>query len=404
MSRVKYIRDSLYEDFIVVEGNALKVMESPYFQRLRRIAHLGLASYVYPGATHTRFSHSLGVMHLMKEALRSLEHKGIEMDEGLKEGAVIAALVHDIGHGPFSHALEHTLIGVRHEEITRLIVREKLQPIIGEELSSLVISIFDRQSPRWFVEELMQGQIDVDRMDYLRRDALMCGVNYGMIDVVRILHTLNVTSDGHLAVEEKGKHAVEGYLVGRYLMYWSVYFHKTNLSIQALLSSLFRRVRDLLSDGADLPMDRNLQRVISAGVEMDADALDAFLNLDDSDIFHLFKLWRDWKDPVLSDLSDRVLSRRLFKAYSTDEMSLSDIDNLRSKLEKRGYDPRYYLVEKIAEDTAYEPYNPHDGQIIRILMKDGSWKEISQVLPTDVLKALSRPVEKRFIFAPEDVE
>ncbi len=400
---VKYIRDALYEDFIVVEGPALRVMESPYFQRLRRIAHLGLASYVYPGATHSRFSHSLGVMHLMKEALRSLSLKGIKISEDLKDAAVISALVHDIGHGPFSHALEHTLVDVRHEDITRIIVDIKLRPILGDALTDSVLSIFNRESSHPFIEELLQGQIDVDRMDYLRRDAMMCGVNYGMIDVVRILHTLTVADDGHLAVEEKGKHAVEGYLVGRYLMYWSVYFHKTNLSIQALLSSLFLRVKHLLEDGADVPMDENLITVIRAGRNLDERALDAFLKLDDNDIYHLFKLWTDWKDPVLSDLANRILNRRLFKAYSAEDMSLREIEEIKTRLEEKGYDPEYYMVEKVAEDTAYEPYNPHDGQIIRILLKDGTWREITQVLPTDLLKALSRPVEKRFIFAPADV-
>ncbi len=400
----KYIRDALYEDFIVVEGPALDVMESPCFQRLRRISHLGLASYVYPGATHSRFSHSLGVMHLMKEALRSLSIKGIRVPDDVGQAAIVASMVHDIGHGPFSHALEHTLVDVRHEDITRAIVDRKLRPILGDALTDGILSIFNRESSYPFIEELLQGQIDVDRMDYLRRDAMMCGVNYGMIDVVRILHTLTVTDDGHLAVEEKGKHAVEGYLVGRYLMYWSVYFHKTNLSIQALLSSLFLRVKHLLEDGADVPMDDNLLSVIRAGNALDEKGLEGFLRLDDNDIYHLFKLWADWKDPVLSDLADRILSRRLFKAYSAEEMSLKEIEDLKTRLEEKNYDPEYYMVEKVAEDTAYEPYNPHDdGQIIRILLKDGSWREITQVLPTDLLRALSRPVEKRFIFAPADV-
>ncbi len=402
MSGIKYIRDALYEDFIVVEGPLLKVMESPYFQRLRRISHLGLASYVYPGATHSRFSHSLGVMHLMKEALHSLSIKGFDIPAEIAEAAMVAALVHDIGHGPFSHALEHTLVDVKHENITRLIVDGKLRGILGDELTDNVLSIFDRRSSYPFIEELLQGQLDVDRMDYLRRDAMMCGVNYGMIDVVRILHTLTIADDGHLAVEEKGKHAVEGYLVGRYLMYWSVYFHKTNLSIQALLSSLFLRVKHLLEDGADVPMDENLLTVIRAGKSPGIDALDAFLRLDDSDIYHLFKLWSEWKDPVLSDLADRILNRRLFKAFSTDEIGLTGIESIKKKLEEKGYDPGYYMVEKVAQDTAYEPYNPRDGQIIRILLRDGTWREITQVLPTDLLKSLSRPVEKRYIFAPID--
>ena len=395
---MKFIRDPLYDDFIVVDDNLLKVVEHYAFQRLRRISQLGLVSYIYPGATHTRFSHSLGVMHLITRAIEIMERKGIKFDNEIKLALKFCALVHDVGHGPFSHALEWTILNIRHEDITKMIIDRIFRNVIGNEIADISIKILNNEFEKKFVNELISSQLDMDRLDYIRRDAFYCGVHYGIIDIWRILQTLTITSDYKLAIEEKGKHAVEGYLVARYLMYWSVYFHKTNLSLQAMLSSIFNRLRDLIENNIKIELIRNLEIVIKKGLS-DDEGLNAFLSLEDGDMFYLFKIWLNSKDKVLSDLSRRLLNREIFKVYE-EELSISQIENIKSFLINNGFEPKYYLIEKLAVDTAYEPYSISGDSNIRVILKDGSVVEISNALPTDTLKALSRPVKKRLIFIP----
>jgi HD superfamily phosphohydrolases len=395
---MKFIRDPLYDDFIVVDDNLLKVVEHYAFQRLRRISQLGLVSYIYPGATHTRFSHSLGVMHLITRAIEIMERKGIKFDNEIKLALKFCALVHDVGHGPFSHALEWTILNIRHEDITKMIIDRIFRNVIGNEIADISLKILNNEFEKKFVNELISSQLDMDRLDYIRRDAFYCGVHYGIIDIWRILQTLTITSDYKLAIEEKGKHAVEGYLVARYLMYWSVYFHKTNLSLQAMLSSIFNRLRDLIENNIKIELIRNLEIVIKKGLS-DDEGLNAFLSLEDGDMFYLFKIWLNSKDKVLSDLSRRLLNREIFKVYE-EELSISQIENIKSYLINNGFEPKYYLIEKLAVDTAYEPYSISGDSNIRVILKDGSVVEISNALPTDTLKALSRPVKKRLIFIP----
>ncbi|MFZ8847452.1 MAG: HD domain-containing protein [Candidatus Hydrothermia bacterium] len=398
---MKFIRDPLYDDFIVVDDNLLKVVEHYAFQRLRRISQLGLVSYIYPGATHTRFSHSLGVMHLITRAIEIMERKGIKFDNEIKLALKFCALVHDVGHGPFSHALEWTILNIRHEDITKMIIDRIFRNVIGNEIADISIKILNNEFEKKFVNELISSQLDMDRLDYIRRDAFYCGVHYGIIDIWRILQTLTITSDYKLAIEEKGKHAVEGYLVARYLMYWSVYFHKTNLSLQAMLSSIFNRLRDLIENNIKIELIRNLEIVIKKGLS-DDEGLNAFLSLEDGDMFYLFKIWLNSKDKVLSDLSRRLLNREIFKVYE-EELSISQIENIKSFLINNGFEPKYYLIEKLAVDTAYEPYSISGDSNIRVILKDGSVVEISNALPTDTLKALSRPVKKRLIFIPQKI-
>jgi HD superfamily phosphohydrolase len=395
---MKFIRDPLYDDFIIVDDNLLKVVEHYAFQRLRRISQLGLVSYIYPGATHTRFSHSLGVMHLITRAIEIMERKGIKFDNEIKLALKFCALVHDVGHGPFSHALEWTILNIRHEDITKMIIDRIFRNVIGNEIADISIKILNNEFEKKFVNELISSQLDMDRLDYIRRDAFYCGVHYGIIDIWRILQTLTITNDYKLAIEEKGKHAVEGYLVARYLMYWSVYFHKTNLSLQAMLSSIFNRLRDLIENNIKIELIRNLEIVIKKGLS-DDEGLNAFLSLEDGDMFYLFKIWLNSKDKVLSDLSRRLLNREIFKVYE-EELSISQIENIKSFLISNGFEPKYYLIEKLAVDTAYEPYSISGDSNIRVILKDGSVVEISNALPTDTLKALSRPVKKRLIFIP----
>ncbi|MCS7245359.1 MAG: HD domain-containing protein [candidate division WOR-3 bacterium] len=391
---MKFIRDPLYEDFIVIDGLLLKVLEHYSFQRLRRISQLGLVSYVYPGATHTRFSHSLGAMHLMDEVIKNLEMKGFSFTKELKLAMKFCALVHDIGHCSFSHALEFTLLDINHEEITKIIIQEILKDIVGIEIAEISIEILNHKFNMKFVNELISSQLDVDRLDYIRRDAFYCGVDYGLIDVSRILRTLTIHNN-KLVVEEKGKHAVEGYLVARYLMYWSVYFHKTNLAIQAMLYSLFKRARDLVENKIEIPLIDSLKILIEHGINTKL-GLNAFLTLDDSDIFYVLKLWTSSNDKILSDLSRRILNREIFKTY--EELSIEEIDVMRKKLINEGLDPNYYLIERSVSDVAYE-LNDLDTSI-KVLSKNNELLEISQALPTDTLRALSRPIKKKLIFSP----
>jgi hypothetical protein len=398
---MKFIRDPLYDDFIIVDDNLLKVVEHYAFQRLRRISQLGLVSYIYPGATHTRFSHSLGVMHLITRAIEIMERKGIKFDNEIKLALKFCALVHDVGHCPFSHALEWTILNIRHEDITKMIIDRIFRNVVGNEIADISIKILNNEFEKKFVNELISSQLDMDRLDYIRRDAFYCGVHYGIIDIWRILQTLTITNDYKLAIEEKGKHAVEGYLVARYLMYWSVYFHKTNLSLQAMLSSIFNRLRDLIENNIKIELIRNLEIIIKKGLS-DDEGLNAFLSLEDGDMFYLFKIWLNSKDKVLSDLSRRLLNREIFKVYE-EELSISQIENIKSYLINNGFEPKYYLIEKLAVDTAYEPYSISGDSNIRVILKDGSVVEISNALPTDTLKALSRPVKKRLIFIPQKI-
>lgn len=391
---MKFIRDPLYENFIVVDDLLLKVLEHYSFQRLRRISQLGLVSYIYPGATHSRFSHSLGTMHLMDEVIKNLEMKGFNFDKELKLAMKFCALVHDIGHGPFSHALEFTLLNIRHEDITKIIIQEVLRDIVGSEIAEISIDILSHRFNLKFVNELISSQLDVDRLDYIRRDAFYCGVDYGLVDVSRILKTLTIY-DNKLVVEEKGKHAVEGYLVARYLMYWSVYFHKTNLAIQAMLYSLFKRARDLIENKIEIPLIDSLKTLIEHGINTKV-GLNAFLTIDDSDIFYVLKLWTNSNDKILSDLSRRILNREIFKSH--EELSIEDIDKIKKKLINEGLDPNYYLIERTASDIAYELYDLDIS--IKVLSKNNELLEISQALPTDTLRALSRPIKKKLIFSP----
>jgi HD superfamily phosphohydrolase len=337
-------------------------------------------------------------MHLITRAIEIMERKGIKFDNEIKLALKFCALVHDVGHGPFSHALEWTILNIRHEDITKMIIDRIFRNVIGNEIADISIKILNNEFEKKFVNELISSQLDMDRLDYIRRDAFYCGVHYGIIDIWRILQTLTITNDYKLAIEEKGKHAVEGYLVARYLMYWSVYFHKTNLSLQAMLSSIFNRLRDLIENNIKIELIRNLEIVIKKGLS-DDEGLNAFLSLEDGDMFYLFKIWLNSKDKVLSDLSRRLLNREIFKVYE-EELSISQIENIKSYLINNGFEPKYYLIEKLAVDTAYEPYSISGDSNIRVILKDGSIVEISNALPTDTLKALSRPVKKRLIFIP----
>jgi HD superfamily phosphohydrolase len=298
----KIINDPLYGFITIADKLIFDVIEHPYFQRLRRIEQLGHASMVYPGAMHTRFHHALGAMHLMGQAIETLRSKGFHISDEEAQGASLAILLHDIGHGPFSHALEHDIVfGISHEEIT-LMFMNQLNKQFDHKLE-MAIAIFENTYPRKFLHQLVSGQLDMDRLDYLMRDSFYTGVNEGVISTERILKMLTVLDD-ELAVELKGIYSIEKFIVARRLMYWQVYYHKTVLAVEYMLINILSRARELTKKGRNLVCSSALQFFLTnqIGIEYfssSPDTLPKFAALDDSDIHHAVKEWSSDTDPIL---------------------------------------------------------------------------------------------------------
>jgi uncharacterized protein len=317
-SKVKIFNDPVYGFISIPKPSLLlDVLDHPYYQRLRRIAQTALTYYVYPGAHHTRFHHALGAYHLMTQAVETLRQKGVDITEGEAEGVCAAILLHDIGHGPFSHALEHTIIDVHHEELS-LLFMEELNEIFEGKLS-LAIQIFKDAYPKRFLHQLVSGQLDMDRMDYLNRDSFFTGVSEGVIGYDRIIKMLNVV-EGELVVEEKGIYSVEKFLIARRLMYWQVYLHKTVLSAEQMLIRVFKRAKELAhTEGVEMVAFGELNYFLQLN-NTNPDKkkymnnwVKRFAKLDDFDIIASLKMWTTHQDFTLSFLSSSILNRQLFK-------------------------------------------------------------------------------------------
>ncbi len=339
----------------------------------------------------------LGAYHLATKFLRSLKRKGYGIDR-YYDPVRMAALLHDVGHTSLSHALEFTILPFRHERMGRAIIDLKFREVMGNYLTDEVLALYDgKREP--FAREMVESQMDVDRLDYLRRDAYYCGVDYGLVDVERIVQTselYELPQGRTLVIVEKGMFAVESYIIARYLMYWSVYYHKTNLSFQALLFSLFKRVRDV---AGDVWIPEPLKRVMEASSP--EEAVDDFYRVDDPLIFYTMHVWSEGEDPVLADLSRRILNRERFKAIEIRGNFIEVYEKLADICESVGRDPRYYIIERTPKDVAYAPYDPHSEEHIKVL-KDGHLRELSSVMPTDTLKSLSREVMRKYLFVPEE--
>ncbi|HVK46489.1 MAG TPA: HD domain-containing protein [Pseudobacter sp.] len=395
----KIINDPVY-GFITIDHPVIfQVIAHPYYQRLRRIHQMAMAHLVYPGAVHTRLHHSLGAYHLMCMALHELRNKGIDITPEEEVAAKAAILLHDVGHGPFSHALEHVLIkGVKHENISLRIIRT-----INEEMNGqldLAIAIFTNQYHKPFLYQLISGQLDVDRMDYLSRDSFFTGVSEGVIGYDRILKMLTV-HEGELMVEEKGIYSIEKFLVSRRLMYWQVYLHKAVLSAEKMLVKILERARELILRGETVPgasaaLDLFLQ---SKEKELPIDKhLDQFCLLDDFDVMASIKNWMFHADPVLSTLCEGLINRRLLKvklqAEPFDQDWITEQRNRICQLKGiREEDCHYLLFTGEAVNTTYNPVE----EKINILFKDGSVKDISQVDNALISQTLSSPVKKYYI-------
>jgi HD superfamily phosphohydrolase len=407
----KIINDPVY-GFISIPGDfVFDLIEHPWFQRLRNIKQLGLTSFVYPGANHSRFQHGLGALHLMNMAIATLRSKEVIISPVEEEATLIAILLHDAGHGPFSHALENSIIGgITHEDMSLLLMRKLNERYSGR--LDLAIEIFTGLYRRKFLHELISGQIDMDRLDYLRRDSFFTGVIEGSVGSDRIIRMLNVVDDC-LVVEEKGIYSLEKFLIARRLMYWQVYMHKTVISSESLLVKTLKRAKELADQGYDLYTTPALRFFLYNNLGQ-SDLTDNgkftpgliasnFTRLDDADILVSAKYWADDSDKILSDLSGRLLRRDLFAIELQNEPfpvkrvkelsnSAGRLMNVQPELED------YYVFTNSISNLAYTPDTPE----VKILLKNGKTAEISTVSDMFDHRFLSERITKYFLCYPKE--
>ena len=407
MARRKILNDPVYGFITLPYDIILELVNHPWFQRLGRIKQLGLSYMVYPGALHTRFHHALGALHLMQEALQSIREKGHEITEEEAEGACIAILLHDIGHGPFSHALEFSLVkGVTHESISLLFMKRLNEEFDGRLQTG--IDIFQNTYPKGFLHQLVSSQLDMDRLDYLARDTFFTGVSEGVVSNQRILKMLNIADD-ELVVEEKGIYSIEKFIVARRLMYWQVYLHKTVLAAEFLLAKILQRAKELALEGEKLFSSPALAYFLYHQVDEDSflnnrQTLDTFAKLDDFDILGAIKVWQDHNDKILSELCKRLVNRRLYKIILRNEpFKKSEIEEIRKKLLNNWHiQPEYLHYYLLSDSITNNAYNPaHDR--INILMKDGRVIDITEASDNFNLRSQTTPVRKYFLCYPKDV-
>ncbi|HUH72791.1 MAG TPA: HD domain-containing protein [Chitinophagales bacterium] len=404
MNKYKIINDPVYGFVNIPTELIFDVLSHPYFQRLRRIRQMGLAELVYPGATHSRFHHALGAMHLMELALDVLVSKGHHITELEIESTLLAILLHDIGHGPFSHTLEATILkGVHHEEVSL-----KIFQLLNTEFDGRLtkaIEIFKGTYDKHFLHQLVSGQLDTDRMDYLNRDSFYTGVAEGVIGYDRIIKMLDVVGDD-LVVEEKGIYSIEKFIVSRRLMYWQVYLHKTAIAADHMLNNVLQRAKDLYKAGeCNLNLTPHLEYFISKDVSLKAfleedEHLIQFVLLDDIDIMNALKMWMSHSDPVLSYLSTAIINRNLFKIKFIDHSSEAYIQKIQTEFFKghpalKGFE-KYFLNKGDVTNNAYIP----GRDSILIKMKDGSVKDFVEVAEVLSIKSLSNPMMKSYICHP----
>jgi len=412
INKRKIINDPVY-GFISIPGDLIyDIIEHPWFQRLRNIRQLGLTSFVYPGATHSRFQHCLGALHLMESALQTLKSKGVRITPEEEEAAMIAILLHDIGHGPFSHALENSLItGITHEDLSLLLMRKLNETYSGS--LDLAIRVFSGSYKRQFLHELIAGQMDMDRLDYLRRDSFFTGVIEGSVGSDRIIRMLNVVSDV-LVIDEKGIYSLEKFLIARRLMYWQVYMHKTVLSSESLLGNVLKRAKELALQGIDLFATPALRFFLYNNIGPENIGPSSlftpgmiaanFTRLDDSDILASAKYWADSSDTVLSDLSARLINRNLLSVELQNEpFSESRLKELRDSAVEKMRISRdlidYYVYTDSISNLTYTP----DAPEVRILLKNGTIADITEVSDMFEHRLLSERVTKYFLCYPKEI-
>lgn len=403
-NKKKLVNDPVYGFIAIPDDLIFDIIQHPYFQRLRRISQLGLTNLVYPGALHTRFHHVLGAMHLMNTAINTIRRKGHEITSEEKRGALIAILLHDIGHGPFSHTLEHDIVNkISHEDISAFFI-ERLSKAFDGKLD-VALQIFKNEYPKPFLHQLVSSQLDMDRLDYLNRDSFYTGVSEGKIGSDRIIEMLNV-HEGNLILEEKGIYSIEKFIVARRLMYWQVYLHKTVTAAELMLIRIIKRAKELALNGKQLFASPALNYFLTNNIhkedfENNSNILELFAQLDDYDILGAVKVWQYNEDKILSFLCQRLINRELFKIeiskspFSKERIELEkEIIRLKYDLENNEVD--YFLYSEVLSNNAYNKKK----QRINILMKSGEIFDISKASDNLTITALSQSVEKYCLCYP----
>jgi hypothetical protein len=397
----KIINDPVFGFIKIPRGLLYDIVQHPLMQRLNRIKQLGLASVVYPGAQHTRFQHSLGAFHLMSEAITALTQKGNFIFDSEKEAVEAAILMHDIGHGPFSHVLENTLIhGISHEQISLMVMEQINSDFNG--MLNLALKIFKDEYPKRFLHQLISSQLDMDRLDYLRRDSFFTGVTEGNIGSARIIKMLDVKDD-NLVVESKGIYSIENYLTSRRLMYWQVYLHKTAVACEKVLINTLLRAKYLAETGKEIFASPALKYFLYNDINetrfnQDEEALRYYTELDDSDIWSALKVWRHNDDKILSTLAGDMLDRRIFKVEIHDKPIADDyLDTLRHTIaENLGISPAEtdYMIDV---SSIQKDMYTFDDDNITILYKDGTTKDISEASELLNVSLLSKKIRKYYL-------
>ncbi len=401
LNKKKIFNDPVYGFITLKDEFIIEIIDHPWFQRLRRISQLGLSHLVYPGAVHNRFHHAIGAMNLMQETLDSLKQKGVGISDEEELGAILAILLHDVGHGPFSHALEHSIVSdISHEELTLLIMHH-LNEEFGGKLHT-AIEIFSDTYKKKFLHQLVSSQLDMDRLDYLSRDSFYSGVSEGIVGTERIIKMLDVQDD-QVVVEEKGIYSIEKYIVARRLMYWQVYLHKTVLSAEFMLVNILKRAKQLAHDGVDLFATPVLREFLYSEYDMsmirsDKTILEKFCELDDYDVLACIKVWKNHEDKVLSLLSSSLLNRKLFKIKLSSEKWPEELiskmqHRISEKYELSLDEASYFVIHDMVDNKAYSPASEN----ILIKMKDGTVTDLALASDHLNISALSDPVQKWFL-------
>lgn len=401
-NKLKILNDPIYGFIQIPNSLVFDIIENPYFQRLRRIAQMGLSSLVYPGAIHTRFHHALGCVYLMQKAVRVLRFKQVEISEEEENALYIAILLHDIGHGPFSHALEHSIVnGVSHEEISLRFMNKLNDKFEGK--LTLAIQIFEGKYPRKFLCQLISSQLDIDRLDYLKRDSFYTGVNEGNISSDRLIVMMDVAND-ELVIEQKGIYSVEKFLIARRLMYWQVYLHKTGLVAENVLVNVLKRAKELAEKGENLFASSALHYFLYNQVNKSNftdETLEMFSKLDDYDILSSIKEWVNHEDKILSMLSKMIVERKLLKVeIHSEQFSETKIEEKKKKFQEKLQLTKdeidYFVFLQEIKNQAYTSEKP-----ILIVNKKGKLKDIARASDQLNLQALTKPVIKHIICYPK---
>lgn len=407
VNKRKIFNDPVYGFIAIPDELVFDLLEHQYFQRLRRIMQLGLTHLVYPGALHTRFQHSLGAMHLMMKALNELRFKGHKITDEEYLGAIVAILLHDIGHGPYSHALEHSIVDdVSHEQISRIFMNRLNEKFDGK--LDLAIEIFNNSYKKKYLHSLVAGQFDMDRLDYLKRDSFFTGVSDGTVNYERLISMLNVRDD-EVVIEEKGIYSVEKFITARRLMYWQVYLHKTVLVAEYTIVNVLKRAKELRMKGVELfatpALDYFLSNSISINdFENNEDVINWFSELDDYDIATSMKVWISHDDFILSYLCNSVINRRLFKIEMQNEPFESDyVEKVRSIVKKEfgllDKEVDYFLINESTSNYTYKPGTNKIG----ILQKDDTVIDIAEASDQLNISSLNKPTTKYFLSYPKTI-